>query len=153
MEKKILNMVKLHKVLFYNTWFVYLFLFVASETGLLDLSMRVEPKSQTEYVLQVVCIAGVLLLPFVFKLFNLNTTKNLKRMNNDEALANYNTWYIVRIAVIEVVAVLSIVCYMLSSNMSCGILSLMAMVFLFFCYPTVQKVKDYLDIINEEEKW
>lgn len=152
MEKNIKILVMTQKVIFYTCCALYVVLFVACEKGWLPIAGSVEPKSQTEYTMQLISVGGVLLvLPLAMKLFVLNTTKNLKRMNFDEALANYRLWYIIRKAMIELVALYGLVAYSASSNISCGICSLMAMCCMLLTYPSEKKVKDYLDNLNRED--
>ena len=151
MDKKIKQLVMMLKIEFYSCWAICILLYIIFKNYINVFDGIVEPHSQDEYVVQMVCVAGVLLgIPLALKLFTLNTKRNLKRMNYDEALTNYNIWSVIRQVIIFAVAMLGMFGYFASYNMSCGVCTLMAMCSTFLCYPTEEKVKTYLDNLNEE---
>ena len=106
----------------------------------------VQPHSNAEFKLNtMVIILTVVGVPTSLKLFSLNTTKGLRRMNNDEALRSYHVWSTVRMAVLTADAILGFVAYYLSLNVTGLLCALVAMATTFYCWPVEHKISDYVD--------
>lgn len=151
MEKKIKNLVIVLKGVFYGAWSVAILLFVLGKVGLFA-DMCVEPKSTEEYIVECVCVGLVILgCPLALKLFTLNTTKNLRRMNYDEALSSYCVWSVVRLGILEVAIVFGVLAYFMTFKMSCGVCALMALTTTLLCYPSEEKIRLFLDNLNNED--
>lgn len=105
------------------------------------------------FVLECVSVIVTLIaIPLGLKLFELNTTHNLRRLNKDEALTVYHQWSIVRLAIIETPCIVGFIFYYLTLNVTfvlCACISLVAIVF--FCLPSRKKIDIYLDCLNNDE--
>lgn len=151
MDKKIKQILLILKVSFFSDWCVVILFYFLGKKMDFDFCGTVEPKSQTEYILQILCVAGVLLLvPLALKLFTLNTTNNLKRMNFDQALSNYMVWSMVRMTIIWFVAIFCEIAYFATFNFSCGVCALIAMAVTFLCYPSEGNIRNYLETLNND---
>ena len=90
-------------------------------------------------------------IPLSQKIFTLNTTKNLRRMNFDEALSSYHIWSFIRMAMLIAAALFGIFMYFAAGNVPCGICTLMALTATFFCYPSEEKIRKFLETLNNDE--
>ena len=100
MDKYINRLLKTLKIEFLASWLIAI---VAAVMGQVDIIPNgiVQPHSNAEFKLNtMVIILTVVGVPTSLKLFSLNTTKGLRRMNNDEALRSYHVWSTVRMAVL-----------------------------------------------------
>ncbi|MCQ2256779.1 MAG: hypothetical protein MJZ41_02155 [Bacteroidaceae bacterium] len=111
----------------------------------------IEPKSQDEYIWNV-CFVSVLLIavPGSMLMFKLNTTKNLRRMNKDEALQSYHIWSAVRLGMIWLAVECGIVTYFVCVGMTGLFGALIAFIFTFMCWPSRSKIDAYLDNLNND---
>ena len=81
-------------------WAILVALVVLGEVGIIPNGV-VLPHSSEEFELNVLAIALTIIgVPLALRLFTLNTTKGLRRMNNDEALRSYHVWSIVRMGIL-----------------------------------------------------
>ncbi len=152
METKIKNIIICLRVLIFSVWLAPTILFVMHKVGLLSFDGNVAPQSTGAYIFECICIACVLVgVPLAMKLFTLNTTKNLRRMNFDEALQSYMTWGIIRMSILVSTAFFCVISYLLTSKMSCGVCCLIAMVASLLCYPTKDKIKYFLENQNIDQ--
>lgn len=152
MDKLIKKLLKNLKIEFYCCWAICILFYVLVECILYPFAGSVAPGSQTEYVLQCLCVLLMLAgIPLALKLFTLNTTKNLKRMNFDEALVSYHIWSIVRLGILWLVAVVGITFYFLMVNVACLFCTLIALVTTFLCYPSEAKIRRFLETLNNED--
>lgn len=148
MDKQINKIHLVLKIIFYNLWFISILLYILGKSGCLA-DFAVEPHSTTEYVVEYICIGAVVLgIPLALKLFTLNTNNNLKRMNFDEALACYFQWSIFRLAILEIVSCFGVLAYFITLRTSCVLCTLMTLVVTVLCYPSKQKIRDFLDNLN-----
>lgn len=113
----------------------------------------IEPNTQTEFMLNTICILiTIILVPGILRLFHLNTTNGLRRMNNDEALSYYHTWSFVKISVMTICMLMDAITYYLTMT-STGILCLAVTVIItIYNWPTRQKIEDYLAAVNNEQQ-
>lgn len=106
----------------------------------------------TEFVLEcVVIVLTLVTIPIAIKLFDLNTTRNLRRMNYDEALASYHLWSIVRLFSLTAPCIMGVLFYYFTLNVSfilCACISMLAVIL--FCIPSRHKIEDYLERQGEE---
>lgn len=109
------------------------------------------PNSSEEFKLNTADILLTLIgIPVAIRLFTLNTTKGLRRMNNDEALKAYHVWSVVRIGILCVTAVFSVAVYYLATSVSGIFCALIAMCVMFYCWPSKEKITSYLESVNNE---
>lgn len=111
----------------------------------------IKPNSAAEFKVNTfVIILTVVGVPLALKLFALNTTKGLRRMNNDEALGTYHAWSAVRMGILCIDAVLGIVAYYLTLNVTGALCAVVAIASTLYCWPSRKKVSDYLDGLNND---
>lgn len=145
--QKLINALKIELVA------VWLLVVAAVVLGELDVipNGQVLPHSADELKLNTIAIVLTLVgIPAAIRLFTLNTTRGLRRMNNDEALKSYHVWSVVRIGILCIVAVFSVVVYYLATSVSglfCALIALCATV---YCWPSSGKVSSYLEGINND---
>lgn len=151
MDKKIKNLLLVLKCVFFSIWLLSILLYVIGKMGWLA-DMCLEPQSTSEYIVECICVALVVFgCPLSMKLFTLNTTKNLMRMNFDDALKSYSAWSVIRLAILGLGAIFGVLAYFMTLKMSCGICTLIALTFTLLCYPKEEKIRLYLDNLNNEE--
>lgn len=147
--QKLLNILKMEMM------GVWLMAGLSAVLGELDVIPNgwVKPASEEEFLLNlltvILTIAGVLL---AIRLFTLNTTKGLRRMNNEEALRSYHIWSVVRMGILCLVMMVGIVDYYLASSVSGVACSLIALCVTFYCWPSEAKISSYLAGVNNESE-
>jgi hypothetical protein len=111
----------------------------------------VEPHSQREFTLNSIGILSTLLvLPLAVKLFLLNTTRALRRMNKDEALDFYHIWSLVRMVLVTLCISYNVFIYYMTLNMTGLLCACIGICITIYCLPTRQRVDQYLETVNEE---
>ena len=144
---------KLRKVLtceLVAVWLLAVVAVVLGECGVIPNGV-VMPHSEDEFVLNsTVVLLTVGGIPLALRLFSLNTTRSLRRMNNDEALRSYHVWSVVRLGILCVDAVLGIVAYYLAVSVSAAMCALIALVVTLYCWPSSVKISEYLEAVNNE---
>ena len=108
------------------------------------------PFSEEEFVLDAVAIMSAMLgIPAALRLFTLQTTRGLRRMNNDEALNHYHIWSIARMCILCVVGVFCLVSYYLTMSVSCAFCALIVLCAMVYCWPTETKVRAYMEKVDK----
>lgn len=150
MEKRINNIVLVLKFTFFGVWGVCALLYFLGVQGVF--ASDIDPRTNAGYILKYICVGLTLAgVPLALKLFTLNTTKNLRRMNFDEALISYNVWSMVRMSILELVAVFGFITYFMLNDVSCAVCSLIALTATLMCYPSKSKIKYYLENLNNNQ--
>ena len=132
---------------------VWLIVVAAVVLGELDVIPRgmVPPHSPDEVKLNIAAIALTIVgIPLAICLFTLNTTKGLRRMNNDEALSSYHIWSVVRLGILCIAAVFSVIVYYLATSVSGAFCALVALSATIYCWPSEAKISSYLEDVNKE---
>ena len=123
---------------------------VLGEVGVIPNGV-VMPHSQEEFVLNTIAIIlTVVGIPGAIRLFTLNTTRGLRRMNYDEALNSYHIWSAVRMVILCVTTVFDVAVYYVATSVSgafCALITLCAVV---YCWPSKGKIDSYLKTVNNE---
>lgn len=131
-------------------WAVVVILFVLGSQGVI-VNGSVEPHSQREFTLNSIGILSTLLvLPLAVKLFLLNTTRALRRMNKDEALDFYHIWSLVRMVLVTLCISYNVFIYYMTLNMTGLLCACIGICITIYCLPTRQRVDQYLETVNEE---
>jgi hypothetical protein len=113
MEKNIKELLKRLKLEMIAFWLISLLVFLAGEYGFLPFGLLASDK-QLVFTLDTATICSTLLLiPLALKLFQLNTTRSLLRMNMDDSLVSYHRWSIVRLSILLVCMLFDLVVYYL----------------------------------------
>lgn len=152
MEKLILELLKRLKVETVLALALVCMTIVLGETDIIP-NGEVEPNTQTEFVLNTVCILiTIILVPSVIRFFHLNTTNGLRRMNNDEALSHYHHLSLLKLGVMMLCMLMDTVTYYITMSTT-GLLCLAVTAMLVICsWPTRQKIEDYLNTVNREQQ-
>ncbi|MBP3214395.1 MAG: hypothetical protein J6M19_06125 [Bacteroidaceae bacterium] len=144
---------KLQNLLRIEMGVAWLLMVVAIVLGELDVIPNglVLPHSADEFKLNTAAIVlTVVGIPVALKLFTLNTTKGLRRMNNEEALKSYHVWSAVRLGILCLGAVFSIAVYYLATSVSGAFCALIAAFATLYCWPSGAKISAYLEGVNKE---
>ena len=131
-------------------WLTAACVVVLGEVGVIP-NGAVEPFSNEEFLLNVATIIlTVVGIPVALKLFTLNTTRGLRRMNKDEALSAYHVWSAVRMAILCVLVVFGLVVYYVTMNTSGAFCCCIALFTTLYCWPSREKIDTYLTTVNNE---
>ena len=150
MEKKIQSLLLMLRIEFGVAWAVVIIIFVLGLLGII-VNGSVAPNSQQEFTLNCISILSTLLVvPLAMKLFLLNTTKALRRMNKDEALDFYHIWSMVRLVLVTLCIAFNIVAYYMTLNITGLLCACMGICLTIYCLPTRPKVEQYLEDVMEE---
>lgn len=150
MEKRIQSLLLMLRIEACVSWIVVIIIFVL---GLLEVIVNgsVAPHTQKEFTLNTIGIMStLLLLPLTLKLFLLNTTKGLRRMNKDEALDFYHVWSLVRLVLVTLCIAFNLVVYFMTLNWTGLLCACIGICITVYCLPTRTKVNQYLDVVNED---
>ena len=146
MKEQIKRILIIQKSAFLGVWTAPLLLVVLYETGLYQEGM-IAGNAQMEYILQSVSILLTIgLIPFALRMFNLNLVKRIKELPLQQALKSYQTWSLLRLALLFVPAILALSFYYLTmntTNLFCACMSLIATL---FCVPSEGRIKNELDL-------
>lgn len=152
MEKLILELLKRLKAETVGVLASVCLAIVLGETDVIP-NGNVEPNTQTEFVLNTVCILiTIILVPGILRFFHLNTTNGLRRMNNDEALTHYHHLSLLKLGIMMLCMLTDTVTYyitMTTTGLLC--LAVTAMIVI-YSWPTRQKVEEYLSMVNSEQQ-
>ncbi|MCH5174792.1 MAG: hypothetical protein J1F40_02780 [Prevotellaceae bacterium] len=151
MVKKYIN--KLYGILLVEWFCVWLLAVVAvvlGEMGVIPNGV-VEAHSNEEFLFNSASILlTVIGIPVAVKLFALNITRGLRRMNYEEALGAYHVWSAVRMAILCVLAVFSIVVYYITLNTSGAFCALVILCATLYCLPSKDKIGSFLSTVNND---
>lgn len=150
MVKYIERLLKALKVELLIVWLIVAAAVALGELGVIPNGM-VTPNSEMEFKWNtIVILLTIVGIPVALRLFVLNTTKGLRRMNNEEALNAYHVWSAVRMGILCVTAVLGVVAYYVTMTASGFFCALVALLTTLYCWPSCEKVKAYLEGVNNE---
>ena len=150
MEKRIQSLLLMLRIESCVSWIVVIIVFVLGLLGVI-VNGSVQPNTQKEFVLNAVGILSTLLvLPLALKLFLLNTTRSLRRMNKDDALDFYHMWSLVRLMIVTLCMAFNVVVYFMTMNMTGLLCAFIGVCITIYCLPTKQRVIRYLDEVNND---
>ena len=146
MKKQIKRILIIQKSAFLGVWTAPLLLVVLYETGLYQEGL-LAGNAQIEYILQSVSILLTIgLIPFALRMFNLNLVKCIKELPLQQALKSYQTWSLLRLALLFVPAILALSFYYLTMNTTNLFCACMALIATLFCVPSESRIKNELDL-------
>ena len=146
MKEQIKRILIIQKSAFLGVWTAPLLLVVLYETGLYQEGL-LAGNAQMEYILQSVSILLTIgLIPFALRMFNLNLGKRIKELPLQHALKSYQTWSLLRLALLFVPAILALSFYYLTMNTTNLFCACMALVATLFCVPSESRIKNELDL-------
>ena len=146
MKEQIKRILIIQKSAFLGVWTAPLLLVVLYETGLYQEGL-IAGNAQMEYILQSVSILLTIgLIPFALRMFNLNLVKRIKELPLQQALKNYQTWSLLRLALLFVPAIMALSFYYLTMNTTNLFCACMALIATLFCVPSESRIKNELDL-------
>ena len=146
MKEQIKRILIIQKSAFLGVWTVPLLLVVLYETGLYQEGL-LAGNAQMEYILQSVSILLTIgLIPFALRMFNLNLVKRIKELPLQQALKSYQTWSLLRLALLFVPAIMALSFYYLTMNTTNLFCACMALIATLFCVPSENRIKNELDL-------
>ena len=146
MKEQIKRILIIQKSAFLGVWTAPLLLVVLYETGLYQEGL-LAGNAQIEYILQSVSILLTIgLIPFALRMFNLNLVKRIKELPLQQALKSYQTWSLLRLALLFVPAILALSFYYLTMNTTNLFCACMALIATLFCVPSESRIKNELDL-------
>ena len=146
MKEQIKRILIIQKSAFLGVWTAPILLVVLYETGLYQEGL-LAGNAQMEYILQSVSILLTIgLIPFALRMFNLNLVKRIKELPLQQALKSYQTWSLLRLALLFVPAILALSFYYLTMNTTNLFCACMALIATLFCVPSENRIKNELDL-------
>ena len=146
MKEQIKRILIIQKSAFLGVWTAPLLLVVLYETGLYQEGM-IAGNAQMEYILQSVSILLTIgLIPFALRMFNMNLVKRIKDLPLQQALKSYQTWSLLRLALLFVPAIMALSFYYLTMNTTNLFCACMALIATLFCVPSESRIKNELDL-------
>lgn len=146
MKEQIKRILIIQKSAFIGVWTAPLLLVVLYETGMYQEGL-LAGNAQMEYILQSVSILLTIgLIPFALRMFNLNLVKHIKELPMQQALKSYQTWSLLRLALLFVPAILALSFYYLTMNTTNLFCACMALIATLFCVPSENRIKNELDL-------
>ena len=146
MKEQIKKILIIQKSAFLGVWTAPLLLVVLYETGLYQEGL-LAGNAQMEYILQSVSILLTIgLIPFALRMFNLNLVKRIKELPLQQALKSYQTWSLLRLALLFVPAIMALSFYYLTMNTTNLFCACMALIATLFCVPSGSRIKNELDL-------
>ena len=133
-----------------SVWLTAVLVVVLGEMGIIPNGV-VAPHSNEEFLFDTAAILlTVIGIPVAIRLFNLNITRGLRRMNKDEALHAYHVWSAVRMAIFDVLVVFCIVVYYITMNTSGAFCALLVLCTTLYCWPSKAKIGSFLSTVNND---
>ena len=146
MKEQIKRILIIQKSAFLGVWTAPLLLVVLYETGLYQEGL-LAGNAQMEYILQSVSILLTIgLIPFALRMFNLNLVKRIKELPLQQALKSYQTWSLLRLALLFVPSIMALSFYYLTMNTTNLFCACMALIATLFCVPSENRIKNELDL-------
>ena len=146
MKEQIKRILIIQKSAFLGVWTAPLLLVVLYETGLYQEGL-LAGNAQMEYILQSVSILLTIgLIPFALRMFNMNLVKRIKDLPLQQALKSYQTWSLLRLALLFVPAIMALSFYYLTMNTTNLFCACMALIATLFCVPSESRIKNELDL-------
>ena len=146
MKEQIKRILIIQKSAFLGVWTAPLLVVVLYETGLYQEGL-LAGNAQMEYILQSVSILLTIgLIPFALRMFNLNLVKRIKERPLQQALKSYQTWSLLRLALLFVPAIMALSFYYLTMNTTNLFCACMALIATLFCVPSESRIKNELDL-------
>ena len=146
MKEQIKRILIIQKSAFLGVWTAPLLLVVLYETGLYQEGL-LAGNAQMEYILQSVSILLTIgLIPFALRMFNMNLVKRIKDLPLQQALKSYQTWSLLRLALLLVPAIMALSFYYLTMNTTNLFCACMTLIATLFCVPSESRIKNELDL-------
>ncbi len=137
---------------FCAVWLLAIITYMLGETGIIPNGILADADSHTTgvYLNTAVILFTLVCVPLSLKLFALNTSRGLRRMNKDDALTSYHVWSLVRLGMLALCAEAGLVAYYLLVDTTGLLCACISMVMTLLCIPSREKVRDFLSANDEE---
>ena len=146
MKEQIKKILTIQKCDFLGIWVAPIIIAALYETGVFQKG-TFQGDAQMEYILQSVSILLTIgLIPFALRMFNLNLVKRIKELPLQQALKSYQTWSLLRLALLFVPAIMALSFYYLTMNTTNLFCACMALIATLFCVPSESRIKNELDL-------
>lgn len=143
MLTQIAKTLKLQYILF---WILPILIVVGYETDLI-MEGRYADDARMQYILETIGIlTAIVCVPLALKLFSIVLKKKIDEVNFEQAVRKYILWSGVRLAILEVAAVLNFIIYYLTLNNVGVLCALIALTASFFCLPGEKRLREELNI-------
>ena len=158
MNEIIRKTIKSLKVELIVTWVIAIVFFLLSQYMLRHPLLGTEgmyamPGSTHEYVCYTAGIFITLLgLPLAFKLFTLNTTHNIRRMNKDEIVGNYHKWSRIRLGILLFTFTACLVVHHLTWHPSALVCAGLSFMMTLMCWPSESQLRHRVENHDTEEE-
>lgn len=150
MEKRINSLLLMLRMETCVAWLLLIIIYVAGLFGII-INGSVEAGSDMEVKLNTVCILSTLLVhPLALKLFLLNTTRGLRRMNKDEALDFYHVWSMIRLVLSTLCIAYNIVVYFMTLSLTGLLCALIGVCIMVYCLPTRSKIEEFMAVVEQD---
>lgn len=150
MEKYVVKLLCTLKVEAVVAWLIAVVTVVLGELNVIPNGL-VAPATQEEFLLNLIAIVlTVAGIPLAVRLFTLNTTRGLRRMNNDEALVSYHVWSGLRMSILCLVAVFCLTVYYVATSVSALFCALITLCITIYCWPKKEKIDTYLEAVHND---
>ena len=146
MKEQIKRILKWQIVAFILVWALPLVYTLLHEAGVLSQG-ALAGDAQMEYIFQTIGILmTIVLIPFALRIFNLNLVKRIQELPLQQALKSYQTWSMLRLALLFVPAIMALSFYYLTMNTTNLFCACMALIATLFCVPSENRIKNELDL-------
>ena len=130
-------------------WALAIITYILGETDIIPGGILAAPGSQTEFAVNMAnIILMIIVVPLSLKLFTLNTQRNLRRMNKEEALDAYHLWSAIRLGLLLLSILAGITSYFLLLNTTGLLCACISLVTTLLCIPSKAKIINYLNNLN-----
>lgn len=151
MEEQIILVVKRLRLMYLCFWIIPILMIIAGEIELLPVGFWTDNVRVTYIFETVGILTTAICIPLALKLFSFVLAKKIDLLTFPVALKRYALWSIFRLALLEVVVVLNLLCYYFTLSNTGHLCVLIALTASLFCLPSEKKLRTELHIAKEEE--
>ncbi|MDR0939544.1 MAG: hypothetical protein LBN29_09395 [Mediterranea sp.] len=146
MEEQIKRAVRDLNIVYIFFWLMPAALLAAAELDLLPVGTMADDKRATYYFETVCILLTAAFVPLSLKIFSLALKRKIDKMSIEQALSRYVRWSVVRLAMLELVVVVSLLCYYLTQGNTGNLCMLIGLAASFFCLPGEKRLRAELHI-------
>lgn len=150
MEEQIKLVTKRLKQMYLYFWLIPIVMIIAGEVELLPVGLWADDVRVTYIFETIGILVTAICIPLALKLFSLVLTKKIDLLTFPLALKRYASWSIFRLALLEVVIVLNLLCYYFTLSNTGNLCVLIALTTSLFCLPGEKKLRVELQIAKDE---
>lgn len=129
-------------------WIVALGMAVCYESGILPDGIYAGDVRMEYYLETSGILLAMVIIPLSLKLFSLALVKRIRKLPLLRALRSYGRWSEFRLLMLAFVVLANLTVYYLTLNSIGGLCALMGLTASFFCWPSMKRVMNELDITD-----